>query len=149
MGSASSSLPQAPGRVAKVRERCKAKNTKICSGKIYSDPLFKPVLNEYGQPKVIGPDSYRKHTRSVDPKLNRFKDTQDLEQRELRIPTLMIDASHHFVLIRYTRRDSYKRHSQPSTVHTCSGTGERSTAVGALASYPTSPTQARRRRGGR
>ncbi|KAG1898066.1 uncharacterized protein F5891DRAFT_1045809 [Suillus fuscotomentosus] len=44
MGSASSSLPQAPGRVVKVRKRRKVKQTKTSFSKIYNDALFVSFL---------------------------------------------------------------------------------------------------------
>ncbi|KAG2107723.1 uncharacterized protein F5147DRAFT_837306 [Suillus discolor] len=123
VGSTSLSLPQAPGCQKQVRQRRKVKKSELRSSGIENDPLFKPVLDEYGQPKgkfvcamdgrIIGPSGYL-----------------------VRIPTLMIDVSHHHVVvISYTRGDSYKRHLD-------NGTCERSTAVGALPSYPATTSSA-------
>ncbi|KAG2080363.1 uncharacterized protein F5147DRAFT_765963 [Suillus discolor] len=120
MGSASSSLPQAPS--CQVRRRCQAKKSTTSLHKIYSDPLFKPVVDEYGQPTgkfvcsidggEIGPHGYRKHMISDKHQGSKLK----------RIKCSLCFKS-------YTRGDSYKRHLD-------NGTCKRATAVVAPPSYP-------------
>ncbi|KAG1853861.1 hypothetical protein C8R48DRAFT_675786 [Suillus tomentosus] len=122
MGSASSSLPQAPS--CQVRRRRKAKKSATSLHKIYSDPLFTPVLDEYGQPtgkfvcsidgKKIGPHGYHRHTMSIKHQGSELK----------RIKCSLCSKS-------YTRGDSYKRHVD-------NGTCKRATAVVAPPSFPAS-----------
>ncbi|KAG2343951.1 hypothetical protein BDR05DRAFT_989477 [Suillus weaverae] len=106
-GSASLSLPQSLSagrkRVAEDLEERDVKRTKIGSGGIKNDPLFKPVLDHHGQPDgtfmcskdgmILRPGSYLKHINTkkhLGFKLNKFK-CPGCPQT-------------------YTRRDACKRH---------------------------------------
>ncbi|KAG1886136.1 hypothetical protein F4604DRAFT_1724843 [Suillus subluteus] len=108
-GSASSSLPQAPGfsvgkkRVAEDLQDRDVKRTKICPDGMKNDPLFKPLLDQHGQPngtfvcskdgKVLNSESYLKHLRT-----NKHL---GLKQRKFKCPGCSKS---------YSRRDACKRH---------------------------------------
>ncbi|KAG2343889.1 hypothetical protein BDR05DRAFT_989629 [Suillus weaverae] len=108
-GSAPSFLPQVPTfsvakkRVAEDLGERDAKRTKVGSCKIKNDPLFKPVLDQHGQPDgtficskdgmVLNPESYLKHLRT--------KKHLGFKLERYRCPGCPNT---------YTRRDACKRH---------------------------------------